>query len=71
MSTKTCSCVYMFEHGICTQLIRIAIIEEFELPGMSAHVRLITKKREKLTSVNNLIVESDDEFTTNINAIET
>ena len=71
MSTKTCSCVYMFEHGICAHLIRIAMNVEFALPGMSAHVRLITKKREKLASVNNLIVESDDEFTTNINAIET
>ena len=38
---------------------------------MAAHVRLITKKREKPANVNNLIVESDDEFTANINAIET
>ncbi len=39
--------MYMFGHGICDHLIRIAIIEEIALPGMVAHIRLTNKRREK------------------------
>ena len=35
---------------------------------MVAHLRLIAKKGEKAQNVNNNIVESDEEFTLNINA---
>ena len=70
MPSQNCSCIYMFDHGICAHLIRIAIIEEIALPGMVAHTRLINKRREKAEKEVNLNVESDDEFATNINAIE-
>ncbi len=62
--------MYMFGHGICAHLIRIAIIEEIALPGMVAHIRLINKRREKTDKEVNLNVENNDEFSTNINAIE-
>jgi hypothetical protein len=60
----------MFYHGICAYLIRISIIEEIALPGMVAHICLINKRRERADKEVYLNVESDDEFTTNINAIE-
>jgi hypothetical protein len=70
MPSQNCPCMYMFDHGIRGHLIRIPIIEEKALPGMVAHIRLINKRREKTDKEVNLNVESDDEFSTNINAIK-
>ena len=47
MENKECSCTYMFDHGVCAHLIRIALIGEKALSGMMAHIRLVTKQREK------------------------
>ena len=70
MENKECSCSYMFDHGICAHLIRIALIEEISLPGMEGHTRLISKQREKTKKINEKIIESDQEFEENLNAIE-
>ena len=70
MENKDCSCAYMFDHGICAHLIRIALLEEIALPGMEARQQLITKQREKIKKNNEKIVESDQEFEENLNAIE-
>jgi hypothetical protein len=70
MTEKVCPCAYMFDHGICAHLIRIALIEEVALPGMVAHTRLMTKQREKAKKINEKIVESDQEFEENLNTIE-
>ena len=60
----------MFDHGLCVHLIRIALIEEIALPGMMAHIRLVTKQREKAKKLAEKIVESDQEFEENMNLIE-
>ena len=70
MTEKGCSCAYMFDHGICAHLKRIALIEEVALPGMVAHTRLLTKQREQAKKINEKIVESDQEFEENLNTIE-
>ncbi len=70
MENKECSCTYMFDHGLCVHLIRIALIEEIALPGMMAHIRLVTKQREKAKKLAEKIIESDQEFEENLNLIE-
>jgi hypothetical protein len=60
----------MFDHGLCVHLIRIALIEEIALPGMMAHIRLVTKQREKAKKLAEKIIESDQEFEENLNLIE-
>ena len=70
LENKECSCIYMFDHGICAHLVRIALIEEIALPGMVAHTKLVTKQREKAKKLAEKIIESDQEFEENLNLIE-
>ena len=70
LENKECSCTYMFDHGICAHLVRIALIEEISLPGMVAHTKLVTKQREKAKKLAEKIIESDQEFEENLNLIE-
>ena len=67
---KASECNYNYKCVHEVRYIRYDIIEEIALPGMVAHTRLINKRREKVEKELNLNVESDDEFATNINAIE-
>ena len=60
----------MFDHGICAHLIRISLIDSIALPGMEAHIQLISKKREKLQKLADTLEVSDEEFEANLNLLE-
>jgi hypothetical protein len=71
LESKKCSFSYMFDYGMCAHLVRVAILEKFQLPGMEARVTLETKRREKRARDEDFADSSDEEFDKNLEEIET
>lgn len=71
LKLKYCSCIYMFDHGMCAHLVRAAIMERISLPGMEARIPLVTRQREKRSREEQEDDTSDEEFVNNLEQLET
>ena len=71
LNKEWCSCTKMFENGLCSHLVKIAVQEDYQLPGMAPKSKSLHVRRRMQTKNYDLeLSESDDELNEQLEALE-
>ena len=61
----------MFENGLCSHLVKIAVQEDYQLPGMAPKSKSLHVRRRMQTKNYDLeLSESDDELNEQLEALK-